>query len=82
MLLGTKLAVTPLGTPVGDNATADLNPFFTALVSVIAIELPLVTLALVALDVSVKPGAGAAVSVNVRGTVRARLPPVPAMVSA
>ena len=82
MLPGARLAVTPLGTPVADNATADLNPFFTALVSVIAIELPLVTLALVALDVSVKPGAGAAVSVNVRGTVRARLPPVPAMVSA
>ena len=54
MLVGAKLAVTPFGRPVTDNATADLNPVIAAMDSDTATEPPDATLALVALDVRVK----------------------------
>jgi len=56
MLVGVKPAVTPFGSPVSDKAIADLNPFTGVVVSVIVFDPPAVTLALVALGVSVKLG--------------------------
>jgi hypothetical protein len=78
MLEGAKLAVTPCGSPLTDNATAELNPFSTAVVKAIGIELPGATLALVALGVSVKLGV-----TTVTGNVRVRVspPPVPVNVN-
>jgi hypothetical protein len=57
MLGGTKLAVTPLGSPLTDNATADWNPFSPAVDSLIGVVLPDTTVALAALGVNVKLGA-------------------------
>jgi len=54
MLVGAKLAVTPVGNPLIDKATAEVNPFTRAVVNVMGIEPPGATLALVALGVSVK----------------------------
>jgi hypothetical protein len=54
MLVGEKLAVTPLGTPLIDNATAELNPVPPAAVTVIGTDPPRATLALVTLNDSVK----------------------------
>jgi hypothetical protein len=56
MLAGAKLAVTPVGSPLTDNTTADWNPFSAAVDSLIGVEPPAVTVALVVLDVSVKLG--------------------------
>jgi hypothetical protein len=59
MLDGENAAVIPLGTPLIENATAELNPFAPAVVRLIRVELPGVTLVLVTpltLDVSVKVG--------------------------
>jgi hypothetical protein len=56
MLLGVKLAVTPFGSPLTDKAMADLNPFPPAVVRVNGTEPPGATLALEALDASVKLG--------------------------
>lgn len=58
MLAGAKLAVTPLGSPLIDNATAELNPFAKVVVSLIWVEPLGATLTLVALVVRVKPGVG------------------------
>ncbi len=78
MLVGAKLAVTPFGSPLTDNVTADLNPFTTAVDSVIAAEPPGATLAFVALGVSVKVDA---TTVSVSGRVRVKPPPVPLIVT-
>ena len=51
-----KLVVMPLGTPLTENATAELKPFTKAEVSVRCVEPPEITLALVVLEVRVKPG--------------------------
>jgi hypothetical protein len=58
ILGGAKLAVTPAGNPLADNATCDWNPFHTAVDSLIEAELPGATAALVALVVSEKLGGG------------------------
>jgi hypothetical protein len=59
MLAGVKLAVTPVGSPLTDHATADWNPFSAAVDSLIGVEPPTTTVALVVLGVSMKPGATA-----------------------
>ena len=56
MLVGAKLAVTPLGRPLIDNATAELNPFTKAVVRVMCVEALRAKLTLVVEGVSVKPG--------------------------
>jgi len=56
MLVGAKLAVTPVGSPLIDKATTALNPFTRVVVNVMGIEPPGATLALVALGVNVKLG--------------------------
>jgi len=56
MLVGVKLAVTPLDNPLTDNATEALNPFTRAVVKMMCTELPRPKLTLVALGVSVKLG--------------------------
>ena len=65
MLVGAKVAVTPDGSPLMDNATAELKPFATVVVIVTGVEPPGATLPLVALDESVKLGAGETVRVTV-----------------
>jgi hypothetical protein len=65
ILVGAKLAVTPAGTPVIDNATAKLNPFTPAVVNVMGVEPPGATLALAALGVNVKLEDGATARVTV-----------------
>jgi hypothetical protein len=65
LLVGAKLAVTPAGSPVIDNATAELNPFTPAVVNVMGVEPPGSTLALVALGVNVKLEDGATARVMV-----------------
>ena len=54
MLVGAKLAVTPIGDPLTDNVIAELNPVPFAVVKVIGNDPPGATVALVALGVSVK----------------------------
>ena len=56
MPAGAKLAVTPLGSPVTDNATAELNPLATAVVSTIRVDPLRATLALVTLDERLNAG--------------------------
>src|SRR5664279_699493 len=53
MLTGAKVAVTPLGIPLIENATAELKPLTRVVVKVTGIDPPGATLALVALDESV-----------------------------
>ena len=77
MLAGAKLAVTPWGSPLMDNATAELNPFNPAVVMVIDVELPGATLAVVALALSVKLGV---TTVTESKTLRVSPPPVPVKV--
>ena len=74
MLGGAKLAVTPLGNPLTDNATCDWNPFNTAVDSLIVVEPPCATVALVALGVSVKLGGGT--TVKLTGCVWVTPPPI------
>ena len=59
MLVGARLAVTPAGAPLTDNAIAELNPVPFAVVNVIGTEPPGATLAALA----------PAVRVNVPATV-------------
>jgi hypothetical protein len=73
MLAGAKLAVTPLGSPLTDNATAHWNPFSPAVDSLIGVEPPGATVALVALGVSVKLGT---TTVRLSGWVFVSPPPV------
>ncbi len=80
MLDGAKLAVTPLGIPVADNAIADLNPFSAAVETLTIVELPAATVALVVAVFAVKEKLGAA-TVTAIEAVRARSPPLPVMVT-
>ena len=77
ILVGEKPAVTFVGRPLTDRVTAELNPLTIALASVILAGLPTVTLALVALDVSVKLGT---TTVRLSGKVCVSPPPVPVTV--
>ena len=61
MLTGAKLGVTPLGAPLTENPTDELNPYNTAVVRVTWADLPAPTLALVALGDKVKLGGGVTV---------------------
>ena len=56
MLVGAKLAVTPIGDPLTDNVIAELNPGPFAVVKVIVPDPPGAILALVAFGDSVKLG--------------------------
>ena len=58
IVVGAKFAVTPLGSPLTDNATADWNPFNPVVDNWIDVEPPGATVALAALGVSVKLGGG------------------------
>ena len=49
-----KVALTPLGSPVAEKVTAELNPVPLAVVNVTGAEPPRATLGLVVLAVSVK----------------------------
>ena len=73
MLVGEKPAVTLFGRPLTDSVTAELNPLMVAVVSVILAGALTATLALVALDVSVKLGT---TTVRLRGAVFVTPPPV------
>lgn len=73
MLVGAKLAVTPEGSPLTDSATDELNPFNAAVETVTRAEPPAVTVALVALGVSVKLGTA---TVRLNGEVLVTPPPV------
>ena len=53
---GANVAEMPLGSPLMENATAELNPLATAVVSTMRVEPPRTTLAFVALYDSVKAG--------------------------
>lgn len=78
MLVGEKPAVTPAGSPLIDNATAELNPFTRAVVRVIGTEAPGATLALVALGARVKLEGATMVRPNV--TILSVPPPTAASV--
>ena len=56
MLVGTKVAVTPLGAPLTDSATAALNPSTTAVVIVIGTEPPRATMTFAPPSAKVKSG--------------------------
>lgn len=64
---GLKVAVTPDGNPDADNDTAELNPPFTAIDTVLLPELPCATETLAGEALMVKSGAVVAFTVN--GTV-------------
>ena len=66
MLAGAKVAVRPAGSPLTDNVTAELNPVPAAVVIVSGVEAPGATLALVALDDSVKLALDCTVRLNAR----------------
>jgi len=78
MPVGAKVAVTPFGSPLTLNATADLNPFKAAVVSVTAADLLAATVGVVLLGVSVKVGAS---TVNARRRIRVSPAPLPLIVS-
>ena len=78
ILVGAKVAVTPEGNPVADNATADLKPPRAVVVTVTEAELPAVTDTVVAPGVSVKLGT---VTVSASGVVCVNPPPVPEIVT-
>ena len=63
ILAGVKFAVTPVGNPPTDKATADWNPFAPAVEILIVVVLPGRTVAVVAAVVSVKLGGKETVSV-------------------
>lgn len=71
---GEKPAVIPVGSPLTDNATGELNPLTLATVRVKEVELPRLTLAPVGLGMRVKL---AAETVMVNSSVRLNPPPVP-----
>jgi hypothetical protein len=74
MVAGEKLAVTPVGSPLTDNATAELNPFKLATVRAKEVELPTFTLAPMGFGISVKLWVE---TVTVNSSVRLNPPPVP-----
>lgn len=73
-LAGEKLAVTPVGSPLTDMATGELNPFALATARVKEVEPPTFTLAPIGLGIRVKL---AAETVTVNSRVRVNPPPVP-----
>lgn len=77
MLEGEKPAVTPAGSPLTDNATAELNPFKAVTVTINVVELPTFTLAPVGLGSMVKLTAE---TVTVNSIVRLNPPPDPVTV--
>lgn len=72
-LAGVKVAFTPCGAPLTDNATADLNPFNLATVSVTDADVPVFTETPTGFGVNVKVGAA---TVSASSTVRLNPPPV------
>ena len=54
ILVGAKVPVTPVGSPLTDKASAELNPFAVLVVKVTGFELPAGTLTLPALEVRMK----------------------------
>lgn len=77
MVVGAKLAEAPLGSPLTDSVTAELNPFNLATDSVNAVELPTFTLAPVGLGDRVNVPAR---TVTLNTIVRTNPPPVPVTV--
>ncbi len=77
---GAKLTVTPVGCPVADKATAELNPPEMAVVIVDEPLLPCTTDAEAGNAEIVKSGVAAEFTVNVTVAVRRRPPPEPATV--
>lgn len=76
---GLKLAVTPDGSPDADNDTAELNPSFTAIDTVLLPELPCTTATLPGEALMVK--SGAVVAFTVSGTVSVCVIPAPLAVT-
>ena len=74
--VGLKLAVTPVGTPDAERATAELNPPLTAVDMVVLPELPCITERLAGEAVMVKLGEAAAFTVKVTVVVWVTPPPV------
>ena len=66
MLTGAKVAVTPAGTPLIVNDTAELNAFTFAVVKAIDADPPGATVALVAFEESVKLAVDCTVRLNAR----------------
>jgi len=77
MDVGLKLAVTPLGSPLADKATAELKPPEIVLVIVEVPELPLRTLIEVGDALSVKLALAGAVTVRLTVVVCVTPPPTP-----
>ena len=77
---GLKLTVTPVGCPVADKATAELNPPEIATVTVDEPLLPCTTGTEVGDPEIVKSGVAAAFTVNMTVAVRIRPPPEPVTV--
>jgi len=77
---GTKLTVTPVGCPVADKATAELNPPKMPVLMVDEPLLPCTTDAEAGDAEIVKSGVPAEFTVNVTVAVRVRLPPEPVTV--
>jgi hypothetical protein len=82
MLAGLKLAVTPVGNPLADRATALLNPPVTVLVIVDVPAVLCFTLNEAGLAESVKPGATPLVTVKLTEVLSVSPPPVPVTVTA
>ena len=64
MLVGEKVTVTPAGSPLMENVTAELKPLARAVVSVTGTAPPGATVALEELVERVNPGGGRTVRVN------------------
>jgi hypothetical protein len=81
MLAGLKLAVTPEGRPLADNATALLNPPAATLVIAEVPELPAFTLSDAGLAESAKLAVVPLVIVRLMAAVSVKPPPAPVMVT-
>ncbi len=78
--VGLNATVTPEGSPLADNATAELKPPETVVVTVEEPLLPCTTETDVGEAASVKAGVGTAVTVSETVAVCVMPPPVPVMV--
>ena len=81
VLVGLKLAVTPLGRPEADRLTDPVKPFLGVTVMVLVPLAPRLIVTLVADADSEKSGVAAAFTVRVIAVVCVRLPDVPVMVT-
>src|ERR1035441_482215 len=72
-LVGEKLAVTPVGSPLTESATGELNPLKLLTLRTNAVELPISTLAAAGVGTRVKVPAA---TVTVSESVRVNPPPV------